>query len=205
MDGKGRALRVIATRFFEHIHQGNLQRGFFAQGLARVLGLDEDLAFAGGLLADCCLPVLAANDPSFYLGFRKHAGSLKGTLEQYERQRVGSDHAKMAAMLCLGWQFPDDLVCCILLHHASMQDLALHGVHGTAAVPVRLAAHLPDWFQQDPHGLERLVAFASKTDMIDLRALAAGADQSAEGLCSGLTMRLEEAITNLEVEQGVPA
>ncbi len=183
---------------YDAIYAGNLQRAYFAQGVARELGQDEDLAFAGGLLADCCLPVLAAHDKSFYLGYREHAEKVRGRLWQYETGRAGVNHARMAAMLCLGWDFPDDLVCCILLHHEPLPRLAELGLAGTAAVAVRLAAFLPDWFRQDVRGLENLREFALQSSRLDVVGLAGAADQHARRMCT--RFRADHAVAPMFAE-----
>jgi len=109
----------------------NIQRGLLAQCIANKLGADEDLAFTGGMLCDCVLPALSANRSEFYQSLRQNAEKMQHALPHYEKQQFEFCHAYAASQMCLGWKFPDDLICCILLHHSPLQELVQLGLNGT--------------------------------------------------------------------------
>ena len=162
----------------------NLQRALFAQQLARCLGTDQDLAFAAALLCDCVLPTLAAHDSEFYSAHRDELSPKSQSLAQHELHRFEYCHTCTAAQLALAWKFPDDLICCILLHHAPLRKLIELGLNGSPVVAVRLAALLPDWFNQEPQGLSTMFWIEKHFPTIDLAAIAEQVDTQTAQLHS---------------------
>lgn len=178
-------LKNTALKGFDHerFTVTNLQRGFFARIIAGKLGADEDLAFAGGMMCDCILPSLASNRPEVYAAYAQ-AQSVQGqTLTQHEKTAFGFGHDYAAAQICLGYKFPDDLLCCILLHHTPLLELIRLGLNGSAVVAVRLAALLPDPFRQEPDGLQILTHIAAKFPGICLSTIAAEVDALTREMC----------------------
>ncbi len=57
----------------------------------------------------------------------------------------------------VNWQFPDDLIGCVLYHHQGLEILSDPSLGRTALGAVALAGLLPDFFQQTSDGLERLI------------------------------------------------
>lgn len=162
----------------------NLQRALLAQYVAQALGQDSDLAFTGALLADATLPMFAAEHPKLYRSVSAAEG-LKESLSRYEQGMFGHDHTHTAARVFQGWGFPDDVVCCVALHHESMPRLKELGAAASAAAAVRLSAYLPDWFKQEPNGVEKLTTFLGRVPNLDLEALSDELDDVVAGLEHG--------------------
>jgi hypothetical protein len=55
------------------------------------------------------------------------------------------------------WQFPDDLICCVLCHHQGLEILSDPALGRSALGAVAIAGLLPDFFHQTADGLERLM------------------------------------------------
>lgn len=169
------ALKSADLGSFDHeaFSIANLRRGLLAQMIAKSLDADEDLAFAGGMMSDCVLPVLVAHDSEFYKTCRNGASESNALrpLSYFEYNRFQFCHAYAAAQVCVGWKFPDDLICCILLHHAPTRKLIKLGLNGSAVVAVKIAAYLPDPFEQQPGGvqaLEKIARHLPGVDLVDL-------------------------------------
>ena len=140
----------------------SLQRSLFAREIARMLKSDPDVAFAGALLQDYLLPVLADEFLDVYLDFTARRDQHPDSLVEYERQRLGCDHAQVAAAMAHHWQLPEDLSCCILFHHHGLRVLADPCLARTPVAAVALSALLPDPLQQSRSGLEQLALLETK-------------------------------------------
>jgi serine/threonine-protein kinase len=148
-----------------------LQRAIFAREIARLLGADTEIAFAGALLQDFLLPVVTNDLFEQYLHFSEHRSQQPECLCQFERQNFGWDHALAGACLAHRWKLPDELVCCILLHHHGLHILADPDLSRTPVAAVVLSALLPDQLRQHYTGLEQLALLQQKWPAFDLRAL----------------------------------
>lgn len=149
----------------------NLERALFARRVARLWKLDEELAFAGAMLCDCLLPVLTneASDVYFRLiGIEKNPPQIC----QFETNEFGWTHAEAAAYLFAAWEFPSDLVCCVLLHHKALDVLKDESLRSTAIAAVAIAGLLPDQLRQEPGGLELLEQLQAADARFDMTALA---------------------------------
>ena len=193
-------LKNTALKGFDHerFTITNLQRGFFARIVADTLGADEDLAFAGGMMCDCILPSLASNRPEVYDAYSQATSGQQHPLTQHEKTAFGFGHDYAAAQICLGYEFPDDLLCCILLHHTPLLELIRLGLNGSAVVAVRLAALLPDPFHQEPNGLQILAHIAAKFPGICLPTIAAKVDALTAEMCPQVNpaMRLSQLFSS---------
>ncbi len=134
----------------------NLERAIFAREIAKLLKADEDLAFAGAMLQDFLLPILTSQECETYLDFSVQSKPRK-SLPNFERDRLGWDHAEAAAYLMREWNFPEDLIACVVLHHQGLAALANKHYGRTAVGAVAIAALMPDFFHQNPDGLTELV------------------------------------------------
>jgi hypothetical protein len=110
----------------------------FARDLAETMNADKELAFAGAMLQDFLLPILTSELLDFYVAFseKSQRGSL--SLAAYERQTWGWDHALAAGRFMLDWQFPDDLICCVLYHHQGLDILSDPALGRTALGPTSI-------------------------------------------------------------------
>lgn len=135
----------------------NLERALFAAEIARQLRTDPELAYSGSLLQDFLLPVLGNELSDIYLEHLQADSTTRPPLVQLERKRLGWDHAQAAAALLLGWGLPDDLVCCVALHHQGLTVLHDQILGRTAVAAIAVAALIPDPLRQTSDGLEQLV------------------------------------------------
>ena len=161
--------------------RANLERAVFARVVAERLGADADLAFAAGLMQDFLLPVLMDELCPVYDDFVATLAAAEaeggGTdMAGLERDALGWDHAEAAARVMHGWGFPDDLVCCVRLHHDPERVARDGRLNRTAAAAASLAALIPDPIPQSPGGPERLFALAGEGYGFDPLELAAAAD-----------------------------
>ncbi len=135
----------------------NLERALFAQHFAKAFRTDADLAFAGAMLVDCLIPKLDDELPGFYPVFAETSPQTKPRLIDHEERALGWTHAMAAAQIMLGWKFPDDLICCVALHHCPENTIQHAELKTSAAAAVALAALAPDPLMQEPHGLPTLL------------------------------------------------
>lgn len=158
--------------------QKSLERAVFARQVASYLKCDGDLAFAGALLVDVVLPTLANEHLTQYSEF-SNSGEAKGLrLTEFERQHLGWDHAVAAACVMLGWGLPDELVCCVLLHHAGPRLLDDPELGRSEAAAVLVSSWIPDFPLQEPAGFEWLQSLESRWPGWELLATAEVADAS---------------------------
>jgi serine/threonine-protein kinase len=161
--GVERALKASQSKLinFQVFSAGNLERALFARELARRTGADCELAFAASMLTDFLLPALGNELLYPYLDFIEMADAARPPLVQYERKRFGWDHAQAMGQIMQSWNFPDDLVCAVLLHHAGLALIKHPQMKATSCAVVACAALIPDPLKQSPHGLKQLLELES--------------------------------------------
>lgn len=147
----------------------NLERAIFAKQIARLLKADEHLAFSAALLCDFLLPVLTNDRDERYLEFL----NLSSTgLCTFEERTFGYDHAEAAARVMFEWGFPDDLVCCVMVHHHGLAILTDPDYGQSAAAAVAVATLIPDPLRQSFGGMEQLQKLSNIWDAFDLELFA---------------------------------
>ena len=131
-----------------------------ARRLARLLGVDAELAFSGGLLHDIGRIALLSRHPGDESDLL--VGSTPETLTR-ERERYGADHAGIGRSLASGWGLPAPLVELIGSHHRTIGP-------NEAATPlgaIRLADHLLGQVKEDcPDGATFDLEFAATIDIL---------------------------------------
>jgi len=164
-----------------------LQKAIFAREMAGMLQADPEMAFSGALLQDYLLPVVTNELYAQYIDFIKMRDQRPIDICEFERQTFGWDHALAGACLAQRWQLPDELVCCLLFHHAGIEILADPILGRTPVAAVALSALLPDQLRQCYQGLEQLLLLEQKWPAFKFRAIAEKVDAIQED--SGLGMR----------------
>jgi HD-like signal output (HDOD) protein len=134
--------------------QDSLRRALFARASGRLLGLKEaeDL-FAGALLQDMAIPLLAKEQPARYLKLLegRHEGETR--LSDLERQEFGWTHAEAAGFMARQWSLPEEFAQLIEAH--TKLDLFLaEGCKDSGKLAVALSALLPaaqddEWFERE--------------------------------------------------------
>ena len=180
----------------------NLERAIFARLIAAKLGASEHLAYAAGMMQDFLLPVLANEWESRYVDFLERQDHDPIDLAEFERQEFGWDHALAGAQIMMSWNFPDDLICCVALHHRGLQILMDTELAGTSAAATALAGMIPDPLRQTPHGLEQLQKLETVWKSFDLLETARRVQEEFFELAKGaenhfsLLRRCEKALVH---------
>ena len=141
---------------FQRFWATNLERALFAREVAKLLKADADLAFSAAMLCDALLPIMTNQHAAQYLGYLQLPEAGAPDLPQYERRLWNWDHAYMSAQVMCGWQFPDDLVVCVLEHHGGLELLTDPTLGQTSAAAVAVAGLIPDALRQSRLGLADL-------------------------------------------------
>jgi HD-like signal output (HDOD) protein len=155
----------------------NLERALFAREVAVLLDADYDLAFAGGMLQDFLLPVITNELYDDYREYFTQQSERPVRLPDFEREHYEWDHAQAGGHIMLGWDFPDNLICCVLLHHHGLKLLRDKQLQNTAVSAVALSALLPDPLGQETDGIEHLYWLDEAWPEFDLITLAERVDE----------------------------
>lgn len=164
----------------------SLQKALFAREIALILKADTDLAFAGGLMQDFLLPVLTNELLDPYIQFTEQRENQPAELCDYETQKFGWNHAVAAASLAMRWKLPEDIVACLLFHHAGLRILTHPQIGRTAVAAVALSALLPDQLRQSYDGLEHLMLLEAKWPSFNIRKMAENVDEKHDALGLGI-------------------
>ncbi len=135
----------------------NLERALFAKAIARRLRADGDLAYAASMLQDFLLPTLTNELFEIYFKYAQTPENVRRPLVDYEKSALGWDHAFATGQVLMGWKFPDDLACCVLLHHGGLGVLCDPELGRSAAAAVAVAGLMPDILRQSGDGLSLLM------------------------------------------------
>lgn len=155
----------------------NLERALFAREMALLLKADPDLAFAAGMLQDFLLPALTNEQFAEYSHFVEQQARQPQELVRFEQNTFQWTHALAAGFLMSDWQFPDDLVCCVLFHHRGIELLCDPVLGKTSAAAVAVSSLVPDSLAQVPNGLEQLAKLSSHWPAFDLERIVHQVDE----------------------------
>ena len=169
---------------FQVFWSANLERSLFAREIAALLDTDTEIAFTAGMLQDFLLPLITNELVDDYLEFTEHRDQYSKLVE-FERKKLGWDHAQAAAQIMHAWEFPDELVCCVFFHHRGIEILADEQLGNTPAAAVAISSLLPDALRQEPKGLERLMQLEKKWNALELLPIAEKIDEELHEMTSG--------------------
>ncbi|HEY3963141.1 MAG TPA: HDOD domain-containing protein [Planctomycetaceae bacterium] len=186
--GTKAAVQARQSRLINQICFWNaaLQKAIFAREIAKMLKTDHELAFNGALLQDFLLPVVTNELYEHYLEFIKARDSNPIDICEFEQKVYDWDHAMAGACLARRWKLPDELVGCILFHHAGIEILSHPELGRTAVAAVALSALLPDQLRQCYQGLEQLVVVEQAWPALNLKAVAERVDAQHEATGMGV-------------------
>lgn len=186
--GVERALKASQSKLvnFQVFAAGNLERALFARELSRRTGADSELSFAASMLTDFLLPALGNELLETYLNFLSLPDSARPALVQFERKAFGWDHALAMGQMMHSWNFPDDLVCSVLLHHAGVTLLKHPQMKSTSCAVVACASLIPDPLKQSPDGLKQLLELEAIIPNLSLQEMAENVQRSFQELSQGL-------------------
>jgi serine/threonine-protein kinase len=168
---------------FQNFWNTNLERSLLARELARLMGADQDLAFTAGMLQDFLLPLIGNELIDDYLEFAENRDKY-GSIVEFERERLGWDHAVAAAHVMRDWQFPDELVCCVCLHHRGLDIRADRELGSTSVAAAAIASLMPDALRQNANGLELLMSLEGQWDAFNLGEIAEKIGQEFQAMTS---------------------
>ena len=125
-------------------------------------------------------------------------------LVEFEEHRPVWNHAQEAARLLQHWRIPDELVCCVLLHHRGLDVLSDRVLKDTSVAAVCVSALIPDTLLQVPNGLESLIQLNESWTEFDLFNIAARVDDQFEELSPspGSRMTLQQRIEEQRSKMG---
>lgn len=127
----------------KNLWQDSLRRALCARTVARMLGVKEaDEAFAGALLQDMAIPLLAKEFSTDYAALLDQRGGGKRRLSDLEREKFGWTHADAAAAMARRWDLPDELAQPIA-HHIELSQWIGEAAKEPIVVAVALSALLP--------------------------------------------------------------
>ena len=169
--------------------------------IAKATQRDTDLAFAAALIQDFILPSLTRQHVAEYASFMQRLSAGDGELTALEFSQFGCTHADCAAYLMLNWSFPDDLICCVLLHHRAAQIWSLEPLRNTVLPALAVTSWLPCVLSPSTVNLGKFCEFVTENLCLDLAALAQSVDDQLRGLIANLGsyVTLKQHLENLAV------
>jgi len=143
------AMETLPTKVpgFDHNHfwADSLQKAVFASNLTTMLELkDPDEAFTGALLQNLAQPILLMEWSRYYLPIVQKAEESGSPIENIEEKELSWTHAQAGAWTARKWGLPDALICCIGLHHLSIEEINAAGLDNTPVISVAVSSRLPE-------------------------------------------------------------
>jgi serine/threonine-protein kinase len=154
-----------------------MERALIARELAKATDRDTDLSFAAALIQDFILPSLTRQHLVEYGAFMKQLSSGTDELSVLETQKFGCNHADCAAHLMSHWGFPDDLICCTLLHHRPDQVWDLSLLRSTALPAVAATSWLPCVLSPSTERLPQMARYIADNFQLDMGPIAQTVDE----------------------------
>jgi HD-like signal output (HDOD) protein len=123
--------------------QDSLRRALFARAFGKLLGLKEaeDL-FAGALLQDMAIPLLAKEEPTKYLKLLEGRRDGETRLSDLERVEFGWTHAEAAGFMARQWSLPEEFAQ-LIEAHTDLDRFLAEGSKDVGKIAVALSALLP--------------------------------------------------------------
>lgn len=156
---------------FQNFWNTNLERSLFSREVATLLNVDTDLAYTAGMLQDFLLPLITSQLFEGYLEFTENRDKY-ASLVEFEQETLGWNHAEAAAHVMHAWHFPDELVCCVYLHHRGLEILKDDLYKNTSVAAVAISSLLPDGLRQEADGLTKLMELENEWSEFDLMSIA---------------------------------
>jgi HD-like signal output (HDOD) protein len=133
--------------------QDSLRRALFARTFGKLLGLkDAEDLFAGALLQDMAIPLLAKEQPAKYLKLLESRREGETRLSDLERAEFGWTHAEAAGFMARQWSLPEEFAQ-LIEAHTQLDQYLTEGCKDQGKVSVALSALLPaahddEWFER---------------------------------------------------------
>jgi putative nucleotidyltransferase with HDIG domain len=101
--------------------QHSIRTAVCARILAKVAGVDQEAAFTAGLLHDVGLLVIGMHFTNVMEENSLPLDAGNSESLQFERERVGMDHATLGGEVAKYWHFPEPISLAIAQHHTSQK------------------------------------------------------------------------------------
>ena len=99
------------------------QRASLAEMISRhVKPAEAGVAYAGSLLQDMAVPILADVMHKEYRPLLEEVNGEWGVLDELERETFGWDHGDFGGLMCESWQFPDEVTSAVTSHHRDVHE-----------------------------------------------------------------------------------
>jgi len=99
------------------------QRAALAETISReVRPAEAGIAYAGSLLQDMAIPILAKVMRKQYRPLLAEVDGNWGVLDELERETLGWDHGDFGGLMCESWQFPDAITAAVTSHHRDAHE-----------------------------------------------------------------------------------
>lgn len=98
-------------------------------------------AYAGGLFADCGVPVLRRRFANYSELYAQAQIVTEYTFTEYEEEEIGTNHAVVGYMMAHGWMLPDVLAQGILQHHDPVEHFGGAGVDADPGAQLQAILH----------------------------------------------------------------
>jgi HD-like signal output (HDOD) protein len=133
--------------------QDSLRRALFSRGFGKLLGLkDAEDLFAGALLQDMAIPLLAKEQPAKYLKLLESRKHGEKRLSDLEKAEFGWTHAEAAGFMARQWSLPEEFAQ-LIEAHTKLDEFLTEGCKDPGQVAVALSALLPaahddEWYER---------------------------------------------------------
>jgi HD-like signal output (HDOD) protein len=133
--------------------QDSLRRALFSRAFGKLTGLkDAEDLFAGALLQDMAIPLLAKEQPAKYLKLLESRREGETRLSDLERAEFGWTHAEAAGFMARQWSLPEEFAQ-LIEAHTKLDQFLTEGCKDPGQVAVALSALLPaahddEWFER---------------------------------------------------------
>ncbi len=145
------AFPVVAGFDRKRFWQSNLAIAAYADPLAKTLGVDEDMAFLGGLMLRTGQILMMVVDPETQAEIERASTEADSRLG-FEKARVGFTHPEVTATLARHWRFPEPLCAAFA---AAAEPLETRQFSRLGAV-LRLASVIADAGQSGEPAIDAL-------------------------------------------------
>lgn len=139
----------------KQLWEDSLRRALFARDLLALFGSrTADDAFAGALLQDMAIPLLAKGAPAHYAPLIEARDQGKTRLSVLEHEAFGWTHAEAAQSVAQHWNLPEELVV-VVGSHLRLEHKTAAGVCPSVELAVAISAFLPSgadafWLECEP-------------------------------------------------------
>jgi HD-like signal output (HDOD) protein len=142
--------------------QDSLRRALFSRAFGKLLGLkDAEDLFAGALLQDMAIPLLAKEQPAKYLKLLESRKDGEKRLSELERAEFGWTHAEAAGFMARQWSLPEEFAQ-LIEAHTRLDEFLTEGYKDAGQVAVALSALLPAAHDDEWHERKKFLAAYEK-------------------------------------------